>query len=106
MSAGGCGFIYVVHNWWVKVTFAQSARKHKVGRARARQVVSEPYIVFRQPAPVDSPLRDDRLVFLGDDHTGRALEVMAVETDYGLHVIHVMDLREKHRILYEKGKAS
>ena len=47
---------------------------------------------------------DDRLVYLGDDWTGRALEVMAVPIEAGILVIHVMDLRPKWRPLYEEGK--
>lgn len=48
--------------------------------------------------------RDDRLLFLGDDQTGRALEVMAVElADGRLYVIHMMDLRDKYRTAYEEG---
>jgi hypothetical protein len=44
-------------------------------------------------------------MFLGDDDTGRALEVGAVEIgEDRLLVIHVMDLREKYRGPYEKGK--
>ncbi len=59
----------------------------------------------RVPAPTGSTVTDDRLVFLGDDHTGRALEVMAVELDGGdLLVIHAMDLRDKYRQLYEEGR--
>ena len=46
----------------------------------------------------------ERLVFLGDDESGRALEVMAVRTDRGLLVIHAMDLRPKWRQLNEEGK--
>ena len=37
--------------------------------------------------------------------TGRALEVVAIETVTGLHVIHVMDLRPKWRPYYEKDEA-
>ena len=44
------------------------------------------------------------MVFLGDDESGRALEVMAVRTDRGLLVIHAMDLRPKWRQLNEEGK--
>ena len=45
-----------------------------------------------------------RLLILGDDDTGRALEVIAVEEDEVLVVIHAMDLRQKFRALYEEGK--
>lgn len=89
----------------MEVTFAKSRRRHRIGRARARHVIQNPYVVVRQPAPADSAQRDDRLVFLGDDHTGRALEVMAIQTgENALHVIHVMDLRDKYRPHYEEGK--
>lgn len=88
----------------MEITFARSARRHKVGRARARHVIENAYTVIRQPAPEGSPLRDDRLIHLGDDPTGRALEVVAVEVESGLHVIHVMDLRAKWRDYYEEGK--
>lgn len=82
----------------VEITFARSARRHKIGRARACYVIEQPYVIIRQPAPEGSPLQDDRLVYLGDDHTGRALEVVAVETgEDSLHVIHVMDLRDKYQ---------
>ena len=46
---------------------------------------------------------DDRLIFLGADATGRALEVMAVELAGGtLLVIHAMDLRPKWRTVYDE----
>ena len=45
-----------------------------------------------------------RVLILGDDDTGRALEVIAVEEDDTLIVIHAMDLRPKVRELYEEGK--
>ena len=48
--------------------------------------------------------RQERLVFVGDDESGRALEVMAVRTNRGLLVIHAMDLRPKWRTLYEEAK--
>jgi hypothetical protein len=44
--------------------------------------------VLRQPAPAGSPPHDDRLVYLGPDQDGVLLEVMAVETDRGVLVIH------------------
>ncbi|MHB1163963.1 MAG: hypothetical protein ACYC3K_01850 [Candidatus Nanopelagicales bacterium] len=47
-----------------------------------------------------------RLLILGDDDTGRALEVIAVEEDEVLVVIHAMDLRPKFRALCEEGKWS
>ena len=76
----------------MEVEFAVSARRHRIGRARALHVIRNPRVTFIVAGPAG---RDDRIVFLSDDHTGRALEVMAVELDDGtLYVIHVMDLRE------------
>lgn len=45
-----------------------------------------------------------RVLYLGDDATGRPLEVIAVEESDRLVVIHAMDLRDKFRTLYEEGK--
>ena len=67
-------------------------------------------LVFCQPAPAGSPVLDDRLVYLGDDTNGRALEVVAVEMEAGpggeqhLGVIHAMELRGKYRGQYEEAR--
>ena len=45
-----------------------------------------------------------RPCILGDDDSGRAVEVIAVEEDGVLVVIHAMDLRPKFRALHEEGK--
>ena len=47
--------------------------------------------------------RQERIVFLGRDDSGRLLEVMAVPIEGGLLVIHVMDLRPKWRGLYQRA---
>lgn len=92
--------IYVCHNM-TEIRFTKSARKHRVGRARAVYVVEHAYAVVRQTRPD----RSEVVMFLGDDNTGRALEVGAVEASENLLlVIHVMDLREKFRNSYEQGK--
>ena len=60
-------------------------------------------LVFRVPPPADQ--QDERLVFLGDDEHGVALEVMAVELDNEeLHVIHAMPLRKRYLPQYEEAK--
>ena len=83
-----------------EIRFTRSARKHRVGRARAVYVIEHAYAVVRQTRPDQSVV-----MFLGDDDTGRALEVGAVEVHEDLLlVIHVMDLREKFRGSYEQGK--
>jgi len=42
--------------------------------------------------------QDERVVFLGMDKSGRAIEVVAVESEHGLLVIHAMDMRPKWRL--------
>ena len=85
----------------MRVEFTQSARRHKIGKARVRQVLANPVFVDRIVEEHDPRVR---LLILGDDDTGRALEVIAVEEDDVLVVIHAMDLRQKFRALYEEGK--
>jgi len=91
------------NNIYVSVEFTQSARRHKVGRARVRQVLADPVVVVRIEEPGDPRVR---MLYLGDDESGRALEVVAVEEGDRLVVIHAMDLRAKFRELYEEGKRS
>lgn len=52
--------------------------------------------VIDEPAPADSPHRDDRVVFLGADEDGTMLEVMAVATEDGFFVMHAMPIRRKY----------
>lgn len=68
----------VVQNRRVLIEFAQSARKHRIGRARVRQVVANPLAQAVLPAQGG---RQERLVFLGDDQSGSSLEVVAVRKD-------------------------
>ena len=87
----------------MRVEFTQSSRRHKIGKARVRQVLANPLVVERIVEEQDPRVR---LLILGDDDSGRALEVIAVEEDDVLVVIHAMDLRPKFRALYEEGKRS
>lgn len=89
------------NNERVRVEFTPAARRHKIGKARVRQVLANPLVVERIVAEQDPRVR---LLILGDDESGRALEVIAVEEDDVLVVIHAMDLRPKFRALYEEGK--
>lgn len=71
-----------------EVRFAQSARKHKIGKARALAALEnsgDPVVVL---APSDD--LDDRLVFIGKDDRGIELEIIAVQLSDFLFVIHVM----------------
>jgi hypothetical protein len=88
------------------VRFARSATKHRISKERIRYVISHCGLAFEEPAPArDAEALDDRLVILGDDANGKALEVMAVEGSKGeLVVIHAMRLREKYKTQYAEAK--
>ena len=72
---------------------------------RIRYVIEHCGLRFEQPAPTGSPARSTvRLVYLGDDEAGIALEVMAIElASDDLLVIHAMPLREKYRAQYAEA---
>jgi len=84
-----------------EVRFTQAARKHRVSNGRARQVINDPLVTLTFPAP--EPGMDDRIVFIGDDNSGRALEVIAVDLPEYLLVIHVQDLQAKFRPYYDRA---
>ena len=92
----------------VRLLWTSSMRRHRVTRRQVRHVIDHAGLIFLQSAPPASTLADPRLVFLGDDEAGAALEIMAVEVedDSGdaLMVIHAMALREKYRGQYEEAK--
>lgn len=73
------------------VRFAQSARKHKIGKAHALAALEnagDPVVV---PPPSDKlDDLDDRLVFIGTDDRGVELEIIAIQQPAFLFVIHVM----------------
>ena len=70
----------------MQIRFAQSARRHRIGKKHARYVMDE-YEPIRIPADDE---HGERLVWVGIDDRGLELEIVAVvETDY-LLVIHVM----------------
>ncbi len=89
-----------------RLRWARSASKHRVPRRSARFVMAGCRLRITEPPPEGAP--DDasqRLVFLGDDEQGRALEVMGVERDDGsVVVIHMMELRDRYRLDYEEAK--
>jgi hypothetical protein len=83
----------------VDLRWARSATKHLIARERSRYVIEHCGLRFEQPSPADAPAgAEPRLVYLGDDADGVALEVMAVELEDGsLPVIHAMSLRDRYR---------
>ena len=88
------------------VEWARSATKHRISRERSRYVIEHCGLRFKQaPSPNASAGVSPRLVFLGDDADGIALEVMGVDLgDKGLLVIHVMPLRDRYQEQYEEAK--
>jgi len=84
-----------------KFRFTKSARKHHIGRARVVFVIENAHNVVPQVRPG----QPDVLMYLGDDQTGRALEVGIVVLDEGdVLVIHAMDLRPKFQKDYDEGR--
>ncbi|HEY3829391.1 MAG TPA: hypothetical protein VGL57_09355 [Solirubrobacteraceae bacterium] len=89
-----------------RVRFARSATKHRVSKERIRHVIAHCGLTFKESPPArEAGVFDDRIVCLGDDADGMALEVMAVEGSKDeLVVIHAMELREKYRDQYQEAK--
>jgi hypothetical protein len=90
----------------MSVRFARSATKHRVSKDSIRHVIAHYSVRFEEPPPTESPAsRSTRIVYLGDDEHGQALEVMAVAGEHGDElVIHAMPLREKYRKHYEETR--
>ena len=94
----------------VRMSWTHASRRHGIARHAARFVVEDCGLVYVQPAPPGSAVPDPRLVFLGDDEAGRAIEVIGVEMvadpngEDHLRVIHAMALRVKYRGQYEEAK--
>lgn len=90
----------------MKLKWARAATKHRISRERSRYVIEHCGLRFEEEPPADAPAgASRRLVFLGDDAKGTALEVMAVELEDGsLLVIHAMPLRDRYRKQYEEVK--
>jgi hypothetical protein len=90
----------------MSVRFARSATKHRVSKESIRYVIANCGVWFDGPPPAGgAEVLDRRLVCLGDDANGHALEVITVEGDKDdLIVIHAMTLRDKYRTQYEEAK--
>ena len=90
----------------MQIYFTRAAGKHGISQSRIRYVIEHCGLVGREAAPHGSAVGSTyRLIYLGDDAAGVALEVMAVELASGaLLVIHAMPLRAKYRWQYEEAK--
>lgn len=88
------------------LSWARSATKHRISHERSRYVIKHCGLRFRQePSAGARAGASTRLVFLGDDMEGVALEVMGVELeDKSLLVIHAMSLRDHFREQYEEAR--
>jgi hypothetical protein len=84
----------------VLIRFTQAARKHKIGKARVLHVINHADLAFTTPG---GDGKAERTVWLGADHEGRVLEVMTINIDDGLLVIHAMDIRAKYRDRYDSA---
>jgi len=98
----------VRQNVWpdeVRITFARSATKHRISRERSLYVIEHCGIQFikRHPSPSrEGP--DKRVLFVGDDLEGVAIEALAAETEEEeFTVIHAMNLRPRFRGFYEEA---
>jgi hypothetical protein len=89
----------------VNLKWARSATKHRISRERSRYVIEHCGLRFKQEPPTGAPAgAGSRLIFLGDDKDGIALEVMGVELeDENLLVIHAMSLRNRYQKQYEEA---
>lgn len=89
------------------VRCARSATRHRISKDRIHYVIANYRVRFEEPPPdaEGARARSTRIVYLGDDDHGRALEVMAVEGKHDeLLVIHAMELRDKYRKRYEDSR--
>ena len=74
------------------IRFNRSASRHGIARDRAIHVVRN----CPHPLYSSDPGEEDLVIFLGLDPNGVALEVMAIELEDALLVIHAMKPRAKY----------
>jgi hypothetical protein len=87
-----------------RIRWARSATKHRISRKRIRHALEHCSVILKEEPPkCETNASATRLVFLGEDAIGTALEVIAVETAHeNLMVIHAMELRPRYRNTYEE----
>ena len=75
----------------MRIEFTNSARKHKIGKQRVREVIatSTPTIFFEGGV--------SKLRWVGKDRRGLELEILALEEGEVWLVIHVMPLNFRRR---------
>lgn len=88
------------------ITFARSATKHRISRERSLYVIERCGIQYVDDHWDQLSDADQRVVFVGDDLEGVALEIIAVEHEEDeFMVIHAMDLRRRFRGIYEEARS-
>jgi hypothetical protein len=99
----------VRQNVWsedIRISFARSATKHRISRERSLYVIEHCGIQFIESYWDPPSDVDQRVVFVGDDLEGVALEVIAIEQgEDEFMVIHAMDLRNRFQGLYEEARS-
>lgn len=83
------------HNSGMDIRFARTARRHRIGKARALAAMNdsgEPQVI-----PASREGESDRYLWVGRDARGVLLEVIAVERPDCLLVIHVMPVHYRDR---------
>ena len=75
----------------MRIEFTKSARKHKIGKQRVREVIasSTPSVFFEGGV--------SKLRWVGRDRRGLELEILALEESEVWLVIHVMPLNFRRR---------
>ena len=75
----------------MRIEFTKSARKHKIGKQRVREVIatSTPTVFFEGGV--------SKLRWVGTDRRGLELEILALEEGEAWLVIHVMPLNFRRR---------
>ena len=75
----------------MKIEFTKSARKHKIGKQRVREVIAT------STATVFFEGEVNKLRWVGTDRRGLELEILALEEGEVWLVIHVMPLNFRRR---------
>jgi hypothetical protein len=87
------------------LNFARSATRHRISKDSIRHVIANYRLRFEEPPPDGARARSTRIVYLGENSNGRAIEIMAVHGHDGeLLVIHAMRMRERYRRRHEEAE--
>jgi hypothetical protein len=82
---------------WTQIDFSDSATRHRISPERAAFVVERASHESVIPAARDPEWNPERLLFLGFDENGVALEVIGVDAGEGrLVILHAMKMRRRY----------